>query len=292
MNNRKMIKIAASAMLVLLILCSGCYTIMSIDQPRTVEAGKQFIAHLVVRTEPDPDFGLDTNPKNQIVSLKIPNDWQVDSVYFSGDLISPSESYCEFLPADQPDAYPSNVDYWTQDLEERYPSPVNMHWETYQSVAPILPLADTTYNDLYIQFTIPTDAETGDFNIAYFVSNAALDFDYEYYYSYSPNNTITVSPPSAIIKSDFKPQEFSLAQNFPNPFNSITTIQYSISGPEHVRLTIFSSDGEEMVNLVDELQNAGSHSVKFDTRNLASGIYLYRLQAGNQSQSRKMMLIK
>ena len=297
MNNRNTLRKAATVLLLALILLAGCYTFMSIEQPNTVVTGQKFTAQLVVRTEPDPRWGLDTDPKNQIICLKIPVDWTVDSVYFRGDRISPTESSCTFLPFDQPDAYPSKVDYWTQELEERYPTPANMEWQTYQSDAPILPQQDTTYNNLFIEFTVG-DME-GDFDLGYFVSNAALDFDQSHYYDISLVNTITVTGVSAIADEKRAGASFSLAQNYPNPFNPVTTIHYVLSGKSAVQLRVFSLDGQEVARLVDAEQNKGAYSMQFRADGLASGIYVYRLQVsgadnqtGIQVQSRKMMLIR
>jgi hypothetical protein len=88
------------------------------------------------------------------------------------------------------------------------------------------------------------------------------------------------------------PTSFSLEQNFPNPFNPTTTIQYSIPFSEKVSLKIFNLLGEEVKTLTDEFQEAGKYSVQFNANNLTSGIYFYRLQAGSFVQTKKMILIK
>ena len=85
---------------------------------------------------------------------------------------------------------------------------------------------------------------------------------------------------------------FELYQNYPNPFNPTTTIQFSIAGPQKVKLTIYSLLGEEIKILVDDYRPAGNHSVIFNGSNLASGVYIYTLIAGNQSTSKKLILIK
>mgnify|MGYP000321372828 CR=1 FL=1 len=88
------------------------------------------------------------------------------------------------------------------------------------------------------------------------------------------------------------PTSFSLEQNFPNPFNPTTTIQYSIPFSEKVSLKIFNLLGEEVKTLADEFQEAGKYSVQFNANNLPSGIYFYRLQAGSFVQTKKMILLK
>jgi len=90
------------------------------------------------------------------------------------------------------------------------------------------------------------------------------------------------------------PIDFSLSQNFPNPFNPETTISYSIPKSEHVTLRIYDVLGSEVATLVDEFKNAGNYNSQFSTRNfqLSSGVYFYRLQAGSYSETKKLILMK
>jgi hypothetical protein len=88
------------------------------------------------------------------------------------------------------------------------------------------------------------------------------------------------------------PASFSLAQNYPNPFNPTTTIQFSLPQAGNVALKIYNVLGEEVKTLVNEFRQEGKHSVQFNANNLASGIYLYRIQAGSFVETKKMILIK
>ena len=88
------------------------------------------------------------------------------------------------------------------------------------------------------------------------------------------------------------PGEFSLRANYPNPFNPTTTIQFSLSRKEHVTLRVFDVLGREVATLLDDELPEGSHVVVFDAKNLSSGIYFYRLTAGQSSQIRKALLLK
>ncbi len=86
--------------------------------------------------------------------------------------------------------------------------------------------------------------------------------------------------------------EFDLEQNYPNPFNPSTNIQYSLNKTAEVSLTVYNILGQRVATLVNTRQIAGAYTVNFDASNLASGVYIYRLQAGNQVKTNKMLLIK
>ena len=86
--------------------------------------------------------------------------------------------------------------------------------------------------------------------------------------------------------------DFELRQNYPNPFNPATTINYKIPAMTHVTLQVFDVTGRHVATLVNGNRPAGSHVVEFDASSLPSGLYFYKLTAGNQHQVRKMMVAK
>ena len=88
------------------------------------------------------------------------------------------------------------------------------------------------------------------------------------------------------------PSEFELSQNYPNPFNPSTTIKYELPKSTEVRLSVYDLLGREVSILVNDRGDAGVHEVKFDAANLASGVYVYRLTAGDFVQSRTLMILK
>ncbi len=85
---------------------------------------------------------------------------------------------------------------------------------------------------------------------------------------------------------------FNLEQNYPNPFNPSTTIKFSVPTNEFVTLKVFDVLGNEVSTLVNEQRAPGTYEVRFDAGSLASGVYVYKLQAGNFTQTRKLMFMK
>ena len=93
------------------------------------------------------------------------------------------------------------------------------------------------------------------------------------------------------IENDM-PSSFALNQNYPNPFNPTTNIQYDIPNDVFVSIKVYDMLGREIAELVNEVKNAGRYIVGFIGSNLASGIYYYKIKAGNFEQTRRMVLVK
>jgi hypothetical protein len=135
---------------------------------------------------------------------------------------------------------------------------------------------------------------------------AANDVDTSYdpngdFWNFSPNFVVRVTGTSSVSEnlSGTHAKNFSLSQNYPNPFNPSTGIRYQISGVSDVRLEVFDVLGRKVATLVNERQAAGSYQTTFNASSLASGTYLYRLEAralgspaGVFSQTKKMLLVK
>ncbi|MCZ6790750.1 MAG: T9SS type A sorting domain-containing protein [Candidatus Dadabacteria bacterium] len=107
-----------------------------------------------------------------------------------------------------------------------------------------------------------------------------IDFDGSYEYS----DEVLVDNPA--------PSDYALHQNYPNPFNPVTTISYSLPLKSQVELIVYNTFGEELIQLVNGEKEAGSYSVKLNANGLSSGIYFYKLQAGDFIKTKKMILMK
>lgn len=104
--------------------------------------------------------------------------------------------------------------------------------------------------------------------------------------------TITPEQPTDIPADDQLPRAVTLKQNYPNPFNPVTQIRFELPESSDVRLDVFNIQGQRVATVVNETRSAGTHTVSFDASTLASGVYLYRLQAGSQVFTKKMTLLK
>jgi hypothetical protein len=104
--------------------------------------------------------------------------------------------------------------------------------------------------------------------------------------------SIKSKPEGIILTDNGLPQIHSLLQNYPNPFNPSTTIKYALPKPEHVTITVYNTLGQEIEKLVNKPMPIGHHHVEFNAQNLPSGVYFYRIEAGEYVQTRKMLLVK
>ena len=94
------------------------------------------------------------------------------------------------------------------------------------------------------------------------------------------------------VENSSTPYEYYLSQNYPNPFNHITNIRYEVPAKTHINLSIYNLNGNLIETLVDIQQIAGSHKAVWNAYNFPSGIYIYRIKAGNFTDVKKCILIK
>ena len=109
---------------------------------------------------------------------------------------------------------------------------------------------------------------------------------------YSPGRYNMTNNPVFVEHLSSPPKEYELAQNFPNPFNPATTIRFTIPEAGNVKLKVYNLLGQEVKTLVNEYREAGAYTINFDASNLNSGMYIYKIEAGSFTQTRKMTLIK
>ncbi len=102
----------------------------------------------------------------------------------------------------------------------------------------------------------------------------------------------TISLQKLFILNYTPPADYKLEQNFPNPFNPVTTIQYQLPVDSKVILKVYDILGAEVTTLVNEEQQAGYRQVRFDASTLSSGVYIYRVIAGSYISTKKMILMK
>jgi hypothetical protein len=88
------------------------------------------------------------------------------------------------------------------------------------------------------------------------------------------------------------PNRVFLSQNYPNPFNTRTIVNFTLPEPQNVKLTIYNVLGRRVKTLINENRQAGAHAITINASRLSSGVYFYRLQAGDQVETRRMVLLK
>ena len=94
------------------------------------------------------------------------------------------------------------------------------------------------------------------------------------------------------VEIELVPNEFALYQNYPNPFNPVTNIKFALQKSGIVNLTVYNMLGEQVAALINEVKEAGFYDVQFDASNFSTGVYIFRLTAGDFVQTKKMTLMK
>ncbi|MCL5028323.1 MAG: T9SS type A sorting domain-containing protein [Bacteroidetes bacterium] len=169
----------------------------------------------------------------------------------------------------------------------------NQNWITIsKDIYPlILQAFQTAQTEGYLKGSSISDMCLASMNIGWEIPgtfNSGLQFKNLGFTSFTSNTT------SVKIDNDkfSSPTNFSVSQNYPNPFNPSTQIKYSIPKNGLVTLKVYNILGQEVATLVNQLQKPGNYTVSFNASKFSSGVYMYRIKAGDFSISKKMLLIK
>lgn len=142
----------------------------------------------------------------------------------------------------------------------------------------------------YVLPAAPQMVDANNSSLNLFVYQLGTAISTNYFVQQSMRTSITGS--TGISNNNVTPESYSLSQNYPNPFNPSTTFTFSIPKSQNVSLKFYDVLGNEVATYVDGFLNAGSYSVEFNGSGFSSGIYFYKLTAGDFSETKKMNLIK
>lgn len=264
MQIRNTIAMAVIAAIIVAVVLTGCFVIVLVNQPSTAQGGEQITTTITVSVEGTSD----TNPHYGIVGILIPNDWSIDSVYFTGGYTD----YMTFLHPDSSDAEPGGqVDFWTDSLEGRYPSGDDYMWVVYQSSQSHTVLVDTV--DVTLSIMMTTGLTQGDFNLGYFVTDAALDFTDPTYYDISLDNSITIS---GIIPVELTSFYASIEKN------EVTLKWMTATETNNRGFEIERSVDNNKFSSIGFVQGKGtsteSSEYRFIDKGVLGGLYYYRLK--------------
>jgi len=263
MNPNNTLKISGITAVLTAVILAGCFIIATINQPSSAVGGEQITTTVIVTVE-----GIsDANPHYGIAGFLIPNDWTIDTVYFSGAY----NDYMTFLHPDSSDAEPGGqVDYWTDSLEARFPSGTNYFWVVYQSSTSHLTLEDTVDVTLTVKMT--TSATLGNFDLGYFVSNASLDFTDVTYYDVSLNNPIAIT----VVPVELTSFTASAGKS------SVTLNWETASETNNRGFEIERSTDNNKFSIMGFVPGKGTitetNQYSFIDKNVSGGIYYYRLK--------------
>ena len=239
----------------------------------------------------------------------------VDSIVTMDDDYTIGTNYAEFdpefttPPGNAEAVLAFTVDYWVDDSPEwvdwRIPGAVS--WNETSGMPELTgwpPQFDLSYGNDFLQTAGSDGLPVGDLNWfpeakeSYYANRdmhiealrALKTSDVGVYVPGSPTPLIT--PTNVSVEDGELPSRFSLEQNFPNPFNPTTSITYTVESAEHITLEVFDLLGRSVRVLIDGVVAQGEYTYQFEAGNLPSGMYLYRLSSGNETITRKMMLLK
>ncbi len=276
------------AAVTIVVIIAGCFFPLEVTQPGSSVVDDVITVTLDVTID-ETEGGAGGGPSGGICAVLMDTNWTIESMSYDGDY-GPDDM--SFLHPDSVDKRPeAGVDRWTDSLNFYYPPPDGQGWIVYEQNEDNYPwIGDTTNTTVTIEIKTKTE---GTHNLGYFVSSNDLLMNDPVNYAISLENAIEVG--ASAIDDGYTTgvvTEYGLSQNYPNPFNPATTIRYQLVQSGEVYLSVFDITGREIAILVNGVQAAGEHEVEFSAANLSSGVYMYRLTAGDQTFIKKMMLVK
>jgi len=173
---------------------------------------------------------------------------------------------------------------WTDPEIVSPAGPPLLDWR-FPSIVPVSPVSSVDDDVITVHMTAQGDSVPGD---NFYAPGTTMPLTVSAQYYHFTTDIIVVG----VDDDEFVVNEFNLEQNYPNPFNPSTKINYTIAERSNVTLKVYDVLGNEVAVLVNSNQEAGSYNINFDASNLASGLYIYTLNTGNFTSSKKMMLLK
>ena len=262
---------------------SGCL-IEDVDQPASINTGETFTTILTIS-----DMNAEqNNPHKGVVAVLVPEDWS----FISGTYSTPMGIGDLELDTSVPPIW--------GDIDTVITRPAGMKWINLLSDQGYLHNANVIYE---ATVNLQVGQTEGTFPIGYLVTVNTIDmlkflndqdFDQELAGAdTSMNHMVTITGSSAVDEQiPGIPSEYNLSQNYPNPFNPATSFTYSLKQSGEVKISIYDVSGKEVKSLVDGFRSAGNYVVNFNARDMASGIYYYRITTNDFIQTNKMVLLK
>lgn len=219
----------------------------------------------------------------------------IDSVDSEGNKVFPRMNVdWETIYTDDPDfiVAPTNVDTLKLFIQGKWYTGLDIDWSYYpkSGLYQMWPLPENmAYNNTAYQTAAMGGFPLGDLN---WYPDQLQAWEAQRDAEWVEINKMLEGPDAIRGISGFLPAEYVLEQNYPNPFNPMTNIKYSIPVAGHVSLKVYNTLGQLIATIHDGNQKAGKYLATFNAENLASGVYIYKLEAGDVSISKKFILIK
>ena len=284
--DRRMWKLVRIFGLAVCLMWTAC-VIVEVEMPETANTGEVIDVTIAIAE----DNAESNTPWKGVFSVLVPNDWSfVSGEYSALDLNGDVGSGMLEKSSD-----------WTDSTEKAIPAPDGMMWVGTISDEGYLHTDSLTVE---VSLKLKVGETPGEYAIGYVVTKEAYFPTCDWFQTCgedsingadsSMNNMITVMGSTSVedVIEDGVPSQFVLEQNYPNPFNPTTTIRYAVEEAAHVNLAVYDLVGREVSRLVDTFQSPGVYEAQFDAVGLPSGTYLYRMEAGEYSTTRTMLLTK